>query len=95
MAAAVHTILEDLNEKDAEASARQEIEGGKGKAEGTAETAARVSSAVPAAAAPAASNVVHVHVRTVAQPAATEKHALIEQMRENCEQQLEELRSGR
>jgi len=95
VAAAVHTILEDLNEKDAEASARQEIEGGKGKAEGTAETAARVSSAVPAAAAPAASNVVHVHVHTVAQPAATEKHALIEQMRENCEQQLEELRSGR
>ena len=70
MAAAVHTILEDLNEKDAEASTRQEKkDGARGEAEGTAETAAEVSSAAPAAA-PAASNVVHVHVHTVAQPAA-------------------------
>ena len=70
VAAAVHTILDDLHEKDAEASTRQEKqEGGGGKAEGTAETAAGVSSAAPAAA-PAASNVVHVHVHTVAQPAA-------------------------
>ena len=42
MAAAVHTILEDLNEKDAEASTRQEKKDGvRVKAEDTAETGAR------------------------------------------------------
>ena len=66
MAAAVHTILEDLNEKDAKASTRLEKKDGvRVKAEDTAETGAEVSSAAPAAA-PAASNVVHVHEHTVA-----------------------------
>jgi mitochondrial chaperone BCS1 len=63
----VHTIVEDLNEKDAEASAEQDAKGAEKKEDDAGATAAAATCATAGAAVPVApQSVVHVHVHAVA-----------------------------
>ena len=63
----VHTIVEDLNEKDAEASAEQDAKGAEKKEDDAGATAAAATCATAGAAVPVApQSVVHVHVHAAA-----------------------------